>query len=386
MKNLAVLGSTGSIGRNTLKIAEMFPERFSIKALTCAENIEVLASQIEVFHPEAVAVLNEDYAAKLKDLLPEGTIVQIFWGNDGYCKAACLESVNMVVAAMVGSAGLMPALCAISSGKDIALANKENLVMAGEIVMKAAYEKNVNIVPVDSEHSAIFQCLSGNLRADFVEKIYLTASGGPFLNTPKKYFSSIRPEDALKHPNWQMGKKITIDSATMMNKGLEVIEAASLFNMPLEKIEVIVHPQSIVHSMIGYIDGSIVAQLGIPDMKAAIAYALSYPERLDIKQPFPDFINIKDLTFIKPDMEKFPCLSLAIEACEIGKTMPAVLNASNETAVWAFLDKKISFVDIPILIENVMKMHKIISEPCLSDIIEADSLAREISHDFILRS
>lgn len=387
MKNLAVLGSTGSIGRNTLEIAEMFPERFSVKALTCARNIELLAGQIEVFHPELVSVINKDYAERLRNFLPKNTDVEIFWGDDGSLKAASLESVNMVVAAMVGSAGLMPTLAAISSGKNIALANKESLVMAGEIVMKMASENKVKIIPVDSEHSAIFQCLAaGSHKAYDVKKIYLTASGGPFLNMPRKDFSFIRPDDALKHPNWQMGKKISIDSATLMNKGLEIIEASALFNMPLEKIEVLIHPQSIIHSMVGYKDGSIMAQLGIPDMKGAIAYALSYPERLDIKQPFPDFFNIRGLTFMKPDMEKFPCLLLAIEACKIGKTMPAVLNAANETAVHAFLDGNIAFADIPIIIENVMKMHTIVSDPSLSDIIEADLWAREISIDFVLKS
>jgi len=376
MKNLSILGSTGSIGRNTLKIVEMFPERFSVKALTAARNVQLLAEQIELFRPDMVAVLDEDHAGKLKNLLHPATDIEIFYGDAGYRQAATFEPVNLVVAAMVGAAGLMPTLAAISAGKDIALANKETLVMAGEIVMQKAASKGIKILPVDSEHSAVFQSIAGNRKTD-VEKIFLTASGGPFLNRPESDFAGIKPDDALKHPNWQMGKKISIDSATLMNKGLEIIEAAFLFDIPQEMIEVVIHPQSIIHSMVGYKDGSVMAQLGIPDMRGAIAYAISYPERLPIRQPLPDFVNIASLTFQRPDTKKFPCLSLAIKACKIGKTLPAVLNAENEIAVQAFLDLKIPFVDIPGIIQNVMEAHTVVMNPTLSDILDADAWARK---------
>jgi 1-deoxy-D-xylulose-5-phosphate reductoisomerase len=283
--------------------------------------------------------------------------------------------------AMVGSAGLLPTLAAINAGKDIALANKETLVMAGEIVMRRASEKGVRILPVDSEHSAIFQSMAGNRRHD-VEKIFLTASGGPFMDKDITEFHAISLDDALKHPNWEMGRKITIDSATMMNKGLEVIEAKYLFDIPEDHIEVVVHPQSIIHSMVGYTDGSVIAQLGVPDMKGAIAYALSWPERLPIRQPLPDFFNISTLTFRKPDPVKFPCLSLAQRACRTGKTLPAVLNAANEIAVYAFLDKKITFTDIPEIIRTVMEAHSVIPAPDLDDIISADQWARETAETF----
>jgi len=336
----------------------------------------MLAEQIELFRPDMVAVLDEDHAGKLKNLLHPATDIEIFYGDAGYRQAAMFEPVNLVVAAMVGAAGLMPTLAAISAGKDIALANKETLVMAGEIVMQKAASKGIKILPVDSEHSAVFQSIAGNRKTD-VEKIFLTASGGPFLNRPESDFAGIKPDDALKHPNWQMGKKISIDSATLMNKGLEIIEAAFLFDIPQEMIEVVIHPQSIIHSMVGYKDGSVMAQLGIPDMRGAIAYAISYPERLPIRQPLPDFVNIASLTFQRPDTKKFPCLSLAIKACKIGKTLPAVLNAANEIAVQAFLDLKIPFVDIPGIIQNVMEAHTVVMNPTLSDILDADAWARK---------
>ncbi|OQX28311.1 MAG: 1-deoxy-D-xylulose-5-phosphate reductoisomerase [Desulfobacteraceae bacterium IS3] len=375
MKYLSILGSTGSIGRNTLKIVQMFPEHFAVKALAAKSNVSLLAEQIQQFSPEIVAVYDAARAVELRKLLPPDADVDILYGEDGYRAAATYLSVDMVVAAIVGAAGLIPTLAAINAGKDIALANKETLVMAGEIVMRQAAEKGVKILPVDSEHSAIFQSLSGQRRAD-ADKILLTASGGPFLNKPKNEFSEIKPEHALKHPTWQMGKKISIDSATLMNKGLEVIEAKWLFDISQEKIEVLVHPQSIVHSMVSYRDGSVIAQLGVPDMKGAIAYALSWPERLDLKQPVPDFANIGSLTFQKPDMEKFPCLALAFKACGIGGTLPAVMNAANEVAVNAFLERRISFNAIAESIRKTMDMHTVIHHPSLSDILEADKWAR----------
>jgi len=382
MKNLSVLGSTGSIGRNTLKIAEMFSDRFSIKALTAANNVSELALQIDKFSPEIAVVLDKERALELKNRISSGSGVKILHGEEGYQIAATYPSTDMVVTAMVGAAGLMPTLQAIDAGKEIALANKETLVMAGEIVMKAAVEKGVNILPIDSEHSAIFQCLEGH-RTEDVDKIFLTASGGPFLKTPAKDFINIKPEDALNHPTWEMGKKISIDSATLMNKGLEVIEAKYFFGTSFDRIDVIIHPQSVIHSMVSYKDGSVIAQLGIPDMKGAIAYAISFPERLDLKQPIPDFASIGAFTFEQPNFEKFPCLSLAYQACKTGGTLPAVLNAANEQAVDAFLNHHISFNRIPEIINSVMESHSIVSGPELGDILEADRWAREKSAEAI---
>ncbi len=382
MKNLSILGSTGSIGCNALKIVEMFPEQFSVKALAAKTNIDLLAEQIEQFDPELAVVYDEDRAAQLKDNLKPGTKTDILWGQDGYLTAASADGIDMTITALVGAAGLMPTLAAIEAGKTIALANKETLVMAGEIVVHKASKKGVQILPIDSEHSAIFQCLQGQRKADLA-KILLTASGGPFLNLPSAEFSKITKTQALNHPNWEMGPKITIDSATLMNKGLEVLEAKSLFGVTDEMIEVVIHPQSVIHSMVAYRDGSIIAQLGIPDMKAAIAYALSYPERLALAQPMPDFSGKQDLTFQKPDLNKFPCLALAFKACKIGKTMPAVLNAANEIAVNAFLNAKISFIEIAEIVSMTMEAHDIHSNPRLADIINADAWARKESTDLI---
>jgi 1-deoxy-D-xylulose-5-phosphate reductoisomerase len=375
LKNLTILGSTGSIGTNTLAVVEKFPERFCVKALAANRSVEVLADQIRRFSPEMAVVSDSERASALGALLPVGSGVDIRYGEAGYRDAASYHPVHMVVSAMVGAAGLLPTLAAIEAGKDIALANKETLVMAGEIVMRRAAEKGVQILPVDSEHSAIFQCLSGQRREDF-ERILLTASGGPFRNRPKSDFSRIRPEDALNHPTWKMGRKITIDSATLMNKGFEVIEAKYLFDVSRAQISVVIHPQSIVHSMVAYRDGSVIAQMGIPDMKGAIAYAISYPERLPLNQPPPDFGTLAALTFEKPDDEKFPCLALACKACEAGGTLPAVLNAANEIAVGAFLDNRISFLRIPQLIEETMAAHASVARPTLPDILSADLWAR----------
>jgi 1-deoxy-D-xylulose-5-phosphate reductoisomerase len=380
MKNLTILGSTGSIGSNTLRIVEMFPDRFSVKALTGAGNIKLLAEQILQFKPEIAAVLDKAGAVELKERVGSKSGAEILYGEEGYKKAATYKDTEIVVAAIVGGAGLIPTLAAIDSGKDIALANKETLVMAGDLVMRTAAEKKVRILPVDSEHSAIFQSLQGNRKQD-LDKILLTASGGPFINRSKQDFPAIKPEDALNHPNWQMGQKISIDSATLMNKGLEVIEAKWLFSVPVDKIKVLVHPQSIVHSMVAYIDGSVIAQLGIPDMKSAIAYALSYPERIPIKQPIPEFPGIS-LTFKDPDSERFPCLELAFEACRQGGTMPAVLNAANEAAVNAFLNESITFPQIPEIVRKVMQQHTPTPRPELSEILKADRWARKAACEF----
>jgi 1-deoxy-D-xylulose-5-phosphate reductoisomerase len=382
MKNLSILGSTGSIGCNTLKIAEMFPDRFAVKALAAKKNIPMLARQIERFCPEIAVVFDEATAVELNKKLPAGINVEVLFGENGYKAAATYESVDLVVVAMVGAAGLIPTLSAIAAGKNIALANKETLVMAGNIVIEQAELNNIAILPIDSEHSAVFQCIEGNRRED-VDKIILTASGGPFLNLPEKEFNKITPKDALNHPNWNMGKKISVDSATLMNKGLEVIEAKYLFDVSQEMIDVVIHPQSVIHSMVSFKDGTVMAQLGIPDMKGAIAYAMAYPERLALGQPTPDFVNIGKLTFEKPDIKKFPCLALAYAACEAGRTLPAVLNAANEVAVAAFLENRLSFIKIPRIIEKTMEHQVVVTDPTLNDILEADQWARKQAQNLI---
>jgi len=382
MKCLSILGSTGSIGTNVLNIVAMFPQKFDVKALAAKKNVSLLARQIEQFDPEVVAVFDENRAQELKERLPSGTIVDILCGEDGYRAAAAHASADMTVAAMVGAAGLKPTLAAIDAGKSIALANKETLVMAGDFVMKAAAEKGVEILPIDSEHSAIFQCLQGHRQED-LDKILLTASGGPFLNKPASEFKDITRDEALKHPNWQMGQKITIDCATLMNKGLEVLEARCLFSVPHERIEVVIHPQSIIHSMVAYKDGSVIAQLGLPDMKGAIAYALSYPQRLPLNQPLPQFNASQTLSFQEPDLTKFPCLAMAFEACEIGGTLPAVLNAANEIAVHGFLNQEIAFLDIMPVIRQTIDQHGVVADPGLSEILAADQWARGYARDVI---
>ena len=376
MKYLSILGSTGSIGRNALKIVAMFPERFAVKALAAKNNTELLARQIEQFEPEIAVVFDEQCACELKSKLPGTGGVEVLYGKDGYIAAATHDAVDMVLTAVVGAAGLMPTLAAIEAGKNIALANNETLVMAGDIVIKRAVAKGVRILPVDSEHSAIFQCIAGNRKED-LDRIILTASGGPFLKRPANEFMEIEPEEALNHPTWQMGKKVTIDSATLMNKGLEVIEAICLFGVPHDRIEVLIHPQSVIHSMVSYKDGAVMAQLGIPDMKGAIAYAMSYPQRLALQQSLPDFARMGALTFEPPDLEKFPCLALAYQAGKTGETLPAVLNAANEIAVQAFLKHRISFVKIPEIIRETMERHTVVKDPSLDDILEADRWARE---------
>jgi 1-deoxy-D-xylulose-5-phosphate reductoisomerase len=382
MKRLSILGSTGSIGRNTLAVVARFPERFAVEALAAKSNLPLLCEQIALFKPELAVVHDQHLAGELRKMLPESSRTRVLCGTEGYCEAASLQSVDMVVTAVVGAAGLMPTLAAIDSGKDVALANKETLVVAGEIVMQNAAARKVRILPVDSEHSAIFQCLAGS-RSEDLSKILLTASGGPFLKRPIEECAGITPEAALRQPNWQMGPKITVDSATLMNKGLEVIEAKWLFGVPLAQIEVVVHPQSIVHSMVAFRDGSVMAQMGVPDMKGAIAYALSFPARLPLAQPVPDFTNGMALTFQKPDLEKFPCLSLAFQAGESGGTLPAVMNAANEVVVQAFLNARVAFTRIPQVIRAVMEMHAVIDKPDLTALLEADRWARAAAEERI---
>lgn len=376
-KALSILGSTGSIGVSTLEVVRQFPDHFEVAALAGGRNVTLLRDQIAAFNPRMVAVMDQDLAEELAQSLKEmDSQPEVLFGIQGYERIATAPEADMVVSAMVGAAGLLPTLAAIRAGKPIALANKETLVIAGELVMREASERGVHIFPVDSEHSAIFQSLQGNPRST-VKRILLTASGGPFFNRGDQDLASVTPQAALNHPNWSMGKKITIDSATLMNKGLEVIEARWLFGIPTDRIAVHVHPESIVHSMVEYIDGSVIAQLGIPDMKIPIAYALSFPDRLPVRNPPLDLFHLQKLTFFPPDFERFPCLRLAYEACSTGSTMPAVMNAANEVAVHAFLDGRIGFMDIPHIIETAMNRHKTARELTLEAVLEADSQARE---------
>lgn len=382
MKHLSILGSTGSIGRSTLAIVEQFPDRFTIKALAAGKNVELLAHQIETFRPDVAVVMDEHLAGQLEQRVGHVPETDILYGDEGYQIAATLSATDMVVGAMVGAAGLLPVMAAISAGKDIALANKETLVMAGELVVEAAKRNQCRILPVDSEHSAIFQCLDGNRRED-LDTILLTGSGGPFRDLAVEKFEEITVEAALNHPNWAMGPKITVDSATLMNKGLEVIEARWLFDVPISRIQVVIHPQSIVHSMVAFQDGSVMAQMGIPDMTTAIAYALSYPERLPLKQAIPEFGKLGSLDFESPDLEKFPCLALAFDACETGQTLPAVLNAANEVAVAAFLGGRIPYTHIAGIVRRTMDKHETVAKPAFDDIIDADRWARKQAEEYL---
>ena len=375
MKNLSILGATGSIGSNALDIVSQFPDLFKVCALTARTNVDALARQIVQFRPRLAAVIDDDHARRLKALLPGDLEVEIVTGEAGYIAAATCPETDLVLGAMVGAAGLMPTLAAIDAGKDIALANKETLVMAGAIVMERVARRGVKLMPVDSEHSAIFQSMAGR-GENAVREILLTASGGPFLNRPKDAFKGITPEDALRHPNWSMGSKITIDSATLMNKGLEVIEARWLFDIDFAHIKVVVHPQSIIHSMVTYADGAVIAQMGIPDMKGAIAYGLSHPRRLPLDVPVPDFPGIGTFTFEEPDLERFPCLALAYAAGKQGGAFPAVLNAANEVAVAAFLDNRLPFTGIHPIIDRTLNRHTQNDGAGLDEILAADGWAR----------
>ncbi|MEE4253446.1 MAG: 1-deoxy-D-xylulose-5-phosphate reductoisomerase [Desulfuromusa sp.] len=381
MKNIAVLGSTGSIGVSTLEIIKAFPDRYQVVALTAGNNIELLRKQIKIFAPQIVSVVSEQEAQKLRRQL-EGVDVEVCSGIEGMIRCATAFEVEIVVAAIVGAAGLMPTMAAIKSGKDVALANKETLVIAGSLIMAEAKRQKINLFPVDSEHSAIFQSLAGHRRED-VQRLILTASGGPFREYGLAQFATITPADALAHPNWDMGRKISIDSATMMNKGLEVIEARWLFDFPATMIDVHIHPESIVHSLVEYRDGAVIAQLGIPDMKTPIAYALSWPERLPLSQQPLDLCRLGQLTFSAPDTERFPCLRLAYEALAVGGTIPAVMNAANEIAVDAFLNKRLSFMGIPQVIEKVMHQHKSRDLTSVEQALHADLWGRHKAQEFI---
>jgi 1-deoxy-D-xylulose-5-phosphate reductoisomerase len=371
--NIAILGSTGSIGRSSLDVIEALPDRFRVTYLTAHRNIEILTEQVRRFKPLAVVVSDPDLAGELRKRV-NGT-TEVLCGREALMDVVARPDVDIVISALVGFAGLHPTLRAIEAGKDIALANKETLVVGGELVMEKVRQNNVRLLPVDSEHSAILQCLQGE-DIQSVSRLILTASGGPFLNTPREEMHAITPARALKHPTWTMGSKITIDSATLMNKGLEVIEAHWLFGLPAERIEVIVHPQSIIHSMVEFVDGSVKAQLGIPDMKLPIQYALTYPERPPSAFQRVDFAALGRLTFQGPDLERFPCLSLAFRAMREGGTTPAVLNAANETAVQLFLEGRIGFTAIPALIAHAMDMLPSTGALTLESIDLADREAR----------
>jgi 1-deoxy-D-xylulose-5-phosphate reductoisomerase len=377
MKKVVVLGSTGSIGTSTLKVAEDLPDRIRPLALGAGNNTELLLEQTRKFEPECVSIGDPAKAAELRDVL--GTKVEIFSGPEGLLKLATLPAADIVLVAIVGTAGLQPALAAIRAGKDVAIASKEILVMAGEIVMSEARKYGVRLLPVDSEHSAIFQCLEGKSSAS-VRKLWLTASGGPFRDRkvwPAERFSEITVEHALKHPSWVMGRKITIDSATLFNKGLEMIEARWLFEIEMARVEVVVHPQSVVHSMVEYADGSMLAQLSTPDMCLPIQYALTYPDRAPSDRVQTNLAQLGSLTFEEPDPARFPSLTLARRAGEVGGTLPAVLNAANEVAVEAFVNRKINFPGIADVVRRTMDRHAAISHPTLDQILEADAWARK---------
>ncbi|HEX3889727.1 MAG TPA: 1-deoxy-D-xylulose-5-phosphate reductoisomerase, partial [Verrucomicrobiae bacterium] len=377
MKNVVLLGSTGSIGTSTVKVAEDLPDKIRLLALGAGNNSELLLEQTRKHKPAAISIFNPERAKELQNAL--GTSTQVFSGEEGLIKLATLPAADIVLIAIVGTAGLKPALAAIRAGKDIAVASKEILVMAGEIVMAEARKHGVRVLAVDSEHSAIFQCLDGK-PANSVRKLWLTASGGPFRDKnlwPKEKFSEITVERALKHPSWVMGRKITIDSATLFNKGLEMIEARWLFDIEMARVGVVVHPQSVVHSMVEFVDGSLLAQLSTPDMCLPIQYALTYPDRVVNDRVQTNFAKLGKLEFEEPDIERFPAIELARRAGEIGGTMPAVLNAANEIAVEAFVNRKINFPQITETVRRTMDAHKVVSHPTLEQILETDNWARK---------
>jgi 1-deoxy-D-xylulose-5-phosphate reductoisomerase len=381
VKSLAVLGSTGSVGLSTLALVREFPDRFKVHGMVAGQNLKRLAQQVKEFAPKCVAIQHETDVPRLRRLLGASK-VEIMWGQSGAAAVATAPEVDVVLAAIVGGAGLMPALEGLLAGKEIALANKEALVMAGEIFVTAAKKKGVRLLPVDSEHSAIFQCLQGNERAE-VDKIILTASGGPFRSTALNRLDTVTVEQALKHPNWKMGRKITVDSATMMNKGLEVIEARWEFDIDPAGIEVVIHPESVIHSMVRYQDGAIIAQLGIADMRIPIAYALSFPHRLKGSWRPLDLTRQGKLNFLPVEKRRFPALSLAYDALREGGTMPTVLNAANEIAVSAFLERRIGFREIHRIIAKTMQQHTNSGARDVGEILEVDRWARERASSLI---
>jgi len=376
VKRIAILGSTGSIGVNALDVAWAFKDEFKVVGLSTNSNVSALAKQIKRFRPKIACVMSEDKVAYLKNNTSKGH-TKIVTGLDGLLEIVTHSQVDLVLVAIAGSISLVPLLEAIKAKKQIALASKEALVSGGEVVMKSAKRNNVKILPVDSEHSAIFQCLNGS-QARSLEKIYLTGSGGPLRRLSKKTFHTLSPEEVINHPKWSMGKKISVDSATLMNKGLEVIEAMRLFSINLDNIEVLIHPEAVVHSMVEFVDGSVLAQMAVCDMRIPIQYAFGYPSRIPQKFDLRlDLKKIKKFTFDQPNIKKFPCLKLAYDAAGDGGTYPAVLNASNEEAVLNFLDGKIRFTKIPEVIEKVLSKHRSKNKPALNDILEADKWSRE---------
>ncbi len=380
-QQIVILGSTGSIGTQALEIMDARPEEFYAYGLSANTNVEKLIEQALHFHPKMVCIIDETKLPRLRDAL-KGTGIQILSGESGLSEMVQAKEVSTVLASMVGYAGLKPTIEAINAQKNIALANKETLVVAGELIMNLVQKNQVELMPVDSEHSAIYQCLFSGHTPE-VEKILLTASGGPFRTFSKEQIKNVTPQDALKHPNWNMGAKITIDSATMMNKGFEVIEAKWLFHLPVDKIEVIVHPQSIIHSAVQFRDGSIIAQLGLPDMKLPIHYAFCGGRRAQTSFPRADLTQIGQLTFEKPDTDKFPCLSLAFEASKRGGNVPCIMNAANEIAVAAFLQNKIAFTQIPIIIEKAMNKMSFIEKPTYEDYVQTNNETRQFAQSLL---
>ena len=389
IKHIAILGSTGSIGVNTLDVIRAHPDRFKVAALTAGKQIDRLAQQCAEFKPTIAVVSDADGAAHLENLLRDQKInTQVLYGPQALVSAVTESGCDTVMAAIVGAAGLVPTLAAAKAGKRVLLANKEALVMSGNLFMQAMKQGGGELLPIDSEHNAIFQCLPAQFSkmpnpSLGVEELWLTASGGPFRSTPLEQLEDITPEQACAHPNWVMGRKISVDSATMMNKGLEVIEAFWLFGLPLEKIKVLIHPQSVVHSMVRYRDGSVIAQLGQPDMRTPIAYGLAWPERIEAGVAPLSLTQLTALNFNEPDLVRFPCLSLAFEAAKAGGTAPTVLNAANEIAVAAFLDEGMSYLRIPLVVEKVLNLMPVINADSIERILEIDAQARKAARDFI---
>ena len=382
MKNIAILGSTGSIGVNALKVIQGNPEEYKVIALAAGRNVELLMKQIEEFRPRAVAVLEEKLVSQLKDRFAKKGRPEVFFGTDGFKFLVSMDQVDTVISAMTGAAGLLPTYEAIKAGKHIALANKETMVMAGPLIIAEAEKKGVTVLPIDSEHSAILQSLMGHPRED-LRRMILTASGGPFKDFSLEEMSKVTPAQALRHPNWNMGPKISIDSATLMNKGLEAIEAKWFFDLEIDQISILIHPQSVVHSMVEYKDGSIIAQLGIPDMIIPISYALSYPHHLKNSLPPLELETIGMISFEKPDLNKFKCLKLALKAAEMSGSIPTVLNGANEIAVESFLEGRIGFLDIPELIEKTIETHKPYPIDSIEAVMKADRWARETAREFL---
>ena len=381
-KRIAILGSTGSIGTQALNVVAQHPDLYEVEVLTAQSNVGLLTEQAKRFQPNAVVIANEDFYAELKENLSSEPI-KVFAGEKALCEVVAMPGVDVVVSALVGIAGLMPTLSAVRARKTIALANKETLVVAGDLISRLAVENDTAIIPIDSEHSAVLQCLIGEVSP--IEKVYLTASGGPFLNTTLSQLRGVTTAQALRHPQWTMGAKVTIDSATLMNKGFEVIEARWLFSLAPEQVEVLVHPQSVVHSMVQFADGSIKAQLGVPDMRIPIGYALSFPHRAPLDVPRFNFLENPTLTFQKPDTEKFRCLALAYEALQLGGNAPCALNAANEVAVAAFLQEKIGFLDIANIVEKCLQKNNFIAKPTLEDYLATDERVRRVAEEIANR-